>query len=101
MLARSTPRVARASAPAAQRCVRVNAFKPVSTQGLVAATAACSLLLVSVLMLELLGRRECLLRLSRVASVFELLRLLLRRMIGQEKALIWNPPSSAATDWGS
>jgi hypothetical protein len=48
MLARSSPRVARGSAPAAaKRCVRVNAFKPVNSQGLVAAVAAGSLLLVS------------------------------------------------------
>jgi hypothetical protein len=47
LAARTTPRLARGSAPAVQRCVRVNAFKPVSTQGLVAAVAAGSLLLVS------------------------------------------------------
>lgn len=48
MLARSSPRVARGSAPAAaKRCVRVNSFKPVTSQGLVAAVAAGSLLLVS------------------------------------------------------
>jgi hypothetical protein len=48
MLARSSPRVARGSAPAAaKRCVCVNVFKPVTSQGLVAAVAAGSLLLVS------------------------------------------------------
>lgn len=44
--ARTTPRLAR-SESAVQRCVRVNAVKPVSTQGLMAAVAAGSLLLVS------------------------------------------------------
>lgn len=43
---RTTPRLAR-SDNAVQRCVRVTAVKPVSTQGLVAAVAAGSLLLVS------------------------------------------------------
>lgn len=47
LAARTTPSLARGSAPVAKRCVRVNAFKPVNTQGLVAAVAAGSLLLVS------------------------------------------------------